>query len=1346
MKRRFLGLVLAVIMALGLLPATAFAAAQDPSVPQVHVIVENTTLPAAEGAAWEGTLVDTWVNIDQSTTMMSAVAAALDEVSADYIGADTGYIEEINGLAEFDGGTGSGWMGTLNDWFVNRGFPDWTVADGSLQAGDLIRVMYTRNMGADLGGDYYDQSNTSLAALSVDGATLSPAFSPDNMTYTVYVPAGTAQLTIQATAANKQNNVVYRVGETEYRRTAAVPVENGTDVSVICGGQTEYMLTVSSEEAPWNVIIPAGDGFTVTGASTVAKGADYTFTVAVDEGWDASEMIVTVNGEAVTPDETGVYTVPAVQSDLTIAVSGLIAPPAGPEVTFQGHTAQVAYIQVYTYDNGQIGATDLLADTERSVSSSNVVTYTADLPVGDYWVKGYDDRDQYSGGILVTVTENGENVFNFQRAYSIYASNSGWVQGTDYTVDVSIQGADMSERVIELGSVYPYESSTTAYPSAICLYGDTVNVTYTPSEARAAEGFIAATKSVTMTSSSSSFSQSIPSGIAITVTAPAGSTITMGQQSGYYAYTYFAPEASVTNEDGTITNTYNIPKNTTAFYRVQNPAGVTYYQYTRYTANTDVAVTEEQLYMNSDAVNAHSIFRYDYNNYDRADIYLNINGQGYMDMSAGQTYELNVFRNWMAIESISNNQVALPDTHYTVIDANGQPSDVVTITPNANNPMVANMTANHAGTAIVVVTYDAMTHMTGMTTNTSSPRLFSAVWPECAGVFVVTVGAGQPGISTGMTMNRFDAQTTALDAEHDILFYVGNEGAEYTFAPEAGVTVTVARPTLGANAPTYTGFSADGVTANADGTVTVTGLTSGRNIIKVEKDGAATYQVVTARQVSYELQDADGNALTEAQVAALSAGDTFFVQFHDLVNPAEKMSGAYNFNARVLYVAEDGTQFMTPSLGSYGSYDFSGNPARQRFEVTIPAYWTGDTYSMSGAIRMAGFANVAIGGHRGVTYARGLNPGYDAPAVGMTLAAMPELTFELASTDFLTSTLSFVDGEGQAIDPSAITRVVLTDGSGNTQQMNADGTFMTTAGETYAYVVYAAGYVYKTGSVEVTADGQTFTVELQASSQGAWDGASMTEPAQDENGVYQISNGAELAWFGNQFTTNGTSSALTLAGVLTNDIDLANYPWTPIGTNATAKQFRGSLDGVGHAVTNLNVNTTAQYSGLIAYAGAGAQIRNLTVSGTVTSNAQYAGGIVAYASGSASAPIVFENCISNVNVTLTTNKNYAGGVAGYANGGVQFINCANHGDISANNYVAGVSGYVSGATTFTACYNTSDITGAGYVGGIMSYSGSSAVTMTACYNTGDINATGNNVGGVAGYIKGSSTITDVYST
>ena len=41
-------------------------------------------------------------------------------------------------------------------------------------------------------------------------------------------------------------------------------------------------------------------------------------------------------------------------------------------------------------------------------------------------------------------------------------------------------------------------------------------------------------------------------------------------------------------------------------------------------------------------------------------------------MDVGQTFELNVFRNWMAIESFVNAQVALPDMHYQVVDVEGQ--------------------------------------------------------------------------------------------------------------------------------------------------------------------------------------------------------------------------------------------------------------------------------------------------------------------------------------------------------------------------------------------------------------------------------------------------------------------------------------------------------------------------------------------------------------------------------------------------------------------------------------------------------------------------------------------------
>ena len=100
-----------------------------------------------------------------------------------------------------------------------------------------------------------------------------------------------------------------------------------------------------------------------------------------------------------------------------------------------------------------------------------------------------------------------------------------------------------------------------------------------------------------------------------------------------------------------------------------------------------------------------------------------------------------------------------------------------------------------------------------------------------------------------MTMDRLDNATTTLDAEHDFLFYLGDEGASYTFTPEAGCTVTVNRSVV-SDSMTFGGFTDQGVTVAADGAVTVSGLTTARHLIRVEQKGLAAYQVVTARQVS----------------------------------------------------------------------------------------------------------------------------------------------------------------------------------------------------------------------------------------------------------------------------------------------------------------------------------------------------------------------------------------------------------------------------------------------------------------------------------------------------------------
>lgn len=381
--------------------------------------------------------------------------------------------------------------------------------------------------------------------------------------------------------------------------------------------------------------------------------------------------------------------------------------------------------------------------------------------------------------------------------------------------------------------------------------------------------------------------------VPVTVTAPAGSTVSMGEFGSYYVYDFATPLSTKTEGD-TMTVTFGLSEAKTGkdatnhFLRVQHPDGVTYWTFGKYTAGATFNVTKEDLHIGDASFTKDTVNRFNKNVYDLGNVYLNINEKGYLNLEQGQTRELDVFRCWQAIEGFVNAQIALPDVHYTVVDLNGQPSDVVTITPDANNSSLASMRANKNGTALVLVTYDAMTHMQGQSSTKS--KEFSAIWPEFTGVFVVSVGADGSAIQTNMTVDRMDAPVKndaqkALDAEHDILFYLGDAGAAYSFKPEEGCTVTVARSTV-TDKMTFSGFTSKGVTVAADGTVTVTGLTTGRHIICVEKDGVKTYQVVTARGVSYDFLDADGNVLPKT--IEFKAGDKVTVQFHGLISPREK--------------------------------------------------------------------------------------------------------------------------------------------------------------------------------------------------------------------------------------------------------------------------------------------------------------------------------------------------------------------------------------------------------------------------------------------------------------------------
>lgn len=149
-------------------------------------------------------------------------------------------------------------------------------------------------------------------------------------------------------------------------------------------------------------------------------------------------------------------------------------------------------------------------------------------------------------------------------------------------------------------------------------------------------------------------------------------------------------------------------------------------------------------------------------------------------------------------------------------------------------------------------------------------------------------------------------------------------------------------------------------------------------------------------------------------------------------------------------------------------------------------------------------------------------------------------------------------------------------------------------------------------------------VLLAAAPVDAWDGTTAEAFAGGtgtKDNPYQISNGAELAYLAQQVNSEEIDSEDTFI-TLTNNIDLNNKAWTPIGNSDSV--FAGTFDGNGHTISGLYINITGSYSpakkgrlyqGLFGCVEDGT-VQNLIVTGSVTIgneksvNVSYIGGIV----------------------------------------------------------------------------------------------------------------------------------------
>jgi RNase P/RNase MRP subunit p29 len=219
---------------------------------------------------------------------------------------------------------------------------------------------------------------------------------------------------------------------------------------------------------------------------------------------------------------------------------------------------------------------------------------------------------------------------------------------------------------------------------------------------------------------------------------------------------------------------------------------------------------------------------------------------------------------------------------------------------------------------------------------------------------------------------------------------------------------------------------------------------------------------------------------------------------------------------------------------------------------------------------------------------------------------------------------------------------------------------------------------------------------------------------------------------------------------LTNDIDLGDAEWTPLGNRTgNANRFRGTFDGQGYAIRNLYVleSSNQQFAGLFGRTD-NATIRNVGIyigmqgiTAFSINNAEvYAGGLIGRAQGNNGW---IDNCYVTGNVTASTTRDtgnitrdaYAGGLIGRAQGSIQ--NCYATGNIIASGRDAHAGGLIGrGEGTRSSgglwdCYATGNVSAStirnSYAGGLIGRANNNFPAYR-CYRLSTQEITGNNIG------------------
>lgn len=299
------------------------------------------------------------------------------------------------------------------------------------------------------------------------------------------------------------------------------------------------------------------------------------------------------------------------------------------------------------------------------------------------------------------------------------------------------------------------------------------------------------------------------------------------------------------------------------------------------------------------------------------------------------------------------------------------------------------------------------------------------------------------------------------------------------------------------------------------------------------------------------------------------------------------------------------------------------------------------------------------------------------------------------------------------------------------------------------------------------------------------------------NRVMSISSLAELAAFRDSVNAGNDYFGVTVEltpGVYDLALSTATVSWTPIastqGNLGFTTPFRGTFEGSGSVLKNVNASGSASYTGalfgwveggtvqnltveasladtsaklsslLVAKLSDGATLCNVDVTGTISlvnkTGAYLKSGPVGGAVGEASDSTV-ENVTANVVIEGFGQRN--GGVVGSATNAT-IVGCKASGTMAAiapytqGRPTGGVVGYASGSTISecesavhvveaAGATNSSDVN-VSKIGGIVG-SAEDATTVVACKNTGKLEGM-QRTGGIVGQLVDASTVDSCYNT